>query len=114
MIRILNNVFSSPYSATKRPRTPMVFSIKSGVRDVEIMKTTQSGFEGFHRNRYTSLPETRDRLLGTSMEAEWNFSESKLMGSANIEKIDFNGLRAKITSALINTFAGPSDTGVYS
>jgi len=64
----------------------VVIAISSGIRNLEILKTTQSGFEGFHRDAYTSLPETNDRLLGTSASVEWLFSADAI----NKGGIDFN------------------------
>ncbi|GBG75700.1 hypothetical protein CBR_g20325 [Chara braunii] len=46
-------------------------SVRSGVADLSVLKTTQSGFEGFVRDKYTSLPETKDRILATSIAASW-------------------------------------------
>lgn len=48
--------------------------IASGFRDLAIMKTTASGFAGFHRDEYATLPETDDRLLVTRLQARWHFA----------------------------------------
>lgn len=53
-------------------------ALQSGFSNLEILKTTQSGFEGFHRDRYTSLPEVKDRLLGTSVTATWAFNPTEV------------------------------------
>jgi urate oxidase len=45
--------------------------IHSGLKGALILKSAGSGFSGFARDRYTTLPETRDRLLATSLTAEW-------------------------------------------
>jgi urate oxidase len=45
--------------------------VHSGLKGALILKSAQSGFSGFARDRYTTLPETRDRLLATSLTAEW-------------------------------------------
>ena len=36
----------------------------------------QSGFEGFIRDKYTVLPETRERMLATEMAAQWRLGIS--------------------------------------
>ena len=51
-------------------------SLKSGIRDLLVLKTTDSAFSGFVRDEFTTLPETRDRMLATSITAEWRFSPS--------------------------------------
>lgn len=33
----------------------------------------QSGFEGFVRDKYTALPETRERILATEVTASWKY-----------------------------------------
>ena len=38
------------------------------------MKTAKSAFEGFPRDRYTTLPETADRILATAVRATWRYS----------------------------------------
>lgn len=48
--------------------------IAAGFRDLAIMKTTASGFAGFHRDEYATLPETDDRLLVTRLQARWHFA----------------------------------------
>jgi urate oxidase len=43
----------------------------SGITGMVLLKTTDSEFHGFARDRYTTLPETRDRILATSVDATW-------------------------------------------
>jgi urate oxidase len=50
-------------------------SIRSGLRNLVVMKTAGSAFEGFARDRYTTLRETRDRLLATSVDAVWRYAD---------------------------------------
>jgi urate oxidase len=47
--------------------------VHAGVADLVIMKTAHSAFTGFMRDDWTTLPETRDRLLATSMTATWRY-----------------------------------------
>ena len=53
-------------------------SLRSGIRDLLVLKTTDSAFSGFVRDEFTTLPETRDRMLATSITAEWRVSPSGL------------------------------------
>ena len=53
-------------------------TIASGLENLVIMKTANSGFEGFIRNAHTTLPETADRLFGTAVRARWTYSTGKL------------------------------------
>ena len=47
---------------------------KSGIVDLEVLKTTKSGFEKFMKDEYTTLGDTNDRIFATNLEAYWNFS----------------------------------------
>ncbi|HET9227596.1 MAG TPA: urate oxidase, partial [Thermoanaerobaculia bacterium] len=48
--------------------------VRAGIEDLVVMKTAKSAFEGFPRDRFTTLPETADRLLATSVRATWTYS----------------------------------------
>ncbi len=45
--------------------------VVSGLTDLVVMKTTDSEFHGFPRDRYTTLEETHDRILATAVTARW-------------------------------------------
>jgi urate oxidase len=45
----------------------------AGVKDLLILKSSRSAFEGYPRPIYTTLPETTDRLLATSLTATWRY-----------------------------------------
>jgi urate oxidase len=47
--------------------------IEAGIDDLLVLKTTGSGWEGFLRDRYTTLPETSDRILATVITARWSY-----------------------------------------
>jgi urate oxidase len=48
--------------------------VQAGIEDLVVMKTSQSAFEGFPRDRYTTLRETSDRLLATAVQATWRYA----------------------------------------
>jgi urate oxidase len=70
--------------------------ISSGIDNLVIMKTANSGFEGFIRNPLTTLPETSDRLFATALRAEWSYRASDL---------PFDDLAKKTKEILLQTFA---------
>ena len=70
--------------------------LSSGIRDLEILKTELSAFSGFPRDRYTTLEDTEDRLLGTSLRASWRYSR---------EPSDPREARQAAQTALLETFA---------
>ncbi|GAA1324724.1 factor-independent urate hydroxylase [Leucobacter albus] len=67
----------------------------SGLQELSVLKTTQSGFEGFPVDKYTTLPETTDRILATSVTARWLF---------NTTDVDFNASYDSVKQILLETF----------
>lgn len=56
--------------------------VRAGIADLLILKSAQSAFSGFPRDEYTTLPETRDRLLATSLTATWRYDAGIAYGPA--------------------------------
>ena len=79
------------------------FHVTSGLDDLSLMKTADSGFSGFIRDSLTTLPETDDRLLGTSMRAQWRYLRDDL---------DFNAVRDQVRESLLATFANHKSRSV--
>jgi urate oxidase len=48
--------------------------IVSGLKDLVVLKSTGSEFAGFLKDRYTTLAETHDRILATSLTASWRYN----------------------------------------
>ena len=53
--------------------------IAGGVRDLLILKSSRSAFAGFLKDEFTTLPETQDRLLATSLTATWNYRSGEVV-----------------------------------
>jgi urate oxidase len=45
--------------------------VRAGVRGLNLLKTTGSGFVGYLKDSFTTLPETTDRIFATTLNAEW-------------------------------------------
>ncbi|WP_344732865.1 factor-independent urate hydroxylase [Nocardioides fonticola] len=71
--------------------------VVSGLKDCVVLKSTGSEFHGFPRDRYTTLVETDDRILATSVTAWWRYTELGL---------DYDALFTGIRELLLSTFAG--------
>ncbi len=76
--------------------TPGATTVEAGVEDLVVMKTTRSAFSGFPRDRYTSLPETDDRLMATKVTAIWRYGSHGL---------DFDAEFDAVRSTLLEVFA---------
>lgn len=72
------------------------FLVSSGLKNLVIMKTAGSAFEGYIKDPLTTLPETTDRLFGTAVRARWSYSAWDLA---------FASLRTKIREMLLTVFA---------
>lgn len=70
--------------------------VVSGLDNLVILKTAGSSFTGYAKDSLTTLPETRDRLFGTAVRANWTYLLSE--GS-------FPDLRKSIREFLLSTFA---------
>ena len=71
--------------------------VLSGLRDLVLLKSTGSQFAGFLHDRYTTLAETDDRVLATSLTARWRHTRP--------ECDDWAAVSASIRQVLIETFA---------
>ena len=70
--------------------------VEAGIDNLLVMKTTQSGFEGFLRDRFTTLPETDDRILATAVTATWTYGDAS--------GVDFDRLWDEIRGQILSTF----------
>ena len=67
-----------------------------GFKDLVILKSTGSEFAGFLSDEYTTLPETRDRVMATSLVAKWRFGSTT---------VDWNAVYPQVRSIMIREFA---------
>jgi urate oxidase len=72
------------------------FHILSGFDNLVLLKTAHSSFEGYIKDSLTTLPETKDRLFGTAVRAEWQYTSSAF---------DFEEVRTKLRETMLRTFA---------
>jgi urate oxidase len=73
--------------------------VLGGVTDLTLLKSTGSEFHGFPRDRFTTLPETDDRVLATSVTATWRYA------SPTVDDWDaaYNAVRDAMTEAFATT-----------
>jgi urate oxidase len=71
--------------------------VEAGLDNLLVMKTTQSGWENFYRDRFTTLPDTNDRILATSITASWTYGE---IGA----HLDFDHLWRGVRARILATF----------
>jgi urate oxidase len=71
-------------------------TIRGGIDDLAVLKTTKSGFEGFLRDPYTTLKEDRHRILSTIIRAQWLYDGGE---------IEFSPVWHGVRQAILDTFA---------
>jgi urate oxidase len=69
--------------------------VEAGIEDLIVMKTTRSAFSGFPRDRYTTLPDTEDRLMATKLTAIWTYGAPS---------IDFDAVWSAVRATLLEVF----------
>ena len=52
--------------------------VLSGVQELVLLNSTDSEFKGFLKDEFTTLPETDDRILATSLVAKWRHTGTDL------------------------------------
>jgi urate oxidase len=70
--------------------------VLSGLRDLVLLKSTGSEFAGFLRDRFTTLAETHDRVLATSLTARWRYARPDA---------DWGSVYASVRQTLVEQFA---------
>ncbi len=71
------------------------FTVESGIDELYVLKTTRSGWAGFHRDEFTTLPETTDRILATTVTARWTY---------RTPDADYDAVWAQVYQTLLDVF----------
>jgi urate oxidase len=80
--------------------------VVSGLRDLVVLKSTGSEFAGFLTDRYTTLEQTHDRVLATSLTARWRYATEGTGGAADASwPIDWDAAYAQVRQILLEQFA---------
>jgi urate oxidase len=73
--------------------------IVSGLKGLVLLKSTGSEFAGFLKDRYTTLAETHDRILATSLNAGWRYD------SRGPHPTPWDEAHAQVRQILVERFA---------
>jgi urate oxidase len=71
-------------------------TIISGLEDLTVLKSTGSEFRGYTKDRFTTLAETTERILATSVSSRWRY---------NTAEIDFNKTYEDVRRIMLEAFA---------
>ena len=97
----LTRVATVAVPSTVGASEPVEAAVEAGLEDLTVMKTTKSGFSGFARDRYTTLPEVDDRLMATKISATWGYRA----GLADAGAVDFDAAWHAAREALLRSLA---------
>ena len=73
-----------------------VSTLVSGIDGFAFMKSTQSGWANYVKDRYTTIPETADRICATSMVASWKWEG---------QPASYSATNARILATLLEVFS---------
>ncbi|MDN5858292.1 MAG: urate oxidase [Pseudonocardia sp.] len=83
-------------------------SVTSGIEDLQVLKTTQSGWSGFAEGGYRTLRDTDDRILATSVTATW---------TATVSTVDhaklWDGVHAQIAETFTDHYSPSVQHTIY-
>ncbi len=74
--------------------------VVSGFSDLVVLKSTGSEFKAFLKDDYTTLQETDDRIMATSLTARWRYE-----GTSARRDTDWNGAYDDVRRILLSAFA---------
>ena len=84
-----------PFAKATMTRADLV--TESGIAGFTFLKSTGSGWSGYHKDRLTTLKETDDRITATAMDASWRWHSVPR---------DYDQARAVLLDAMLSVFAG--------
>ncbi|NUL47336.1 urate oxidase [Cellulosimicrobium funkei] len=70
-------------------------TVISGFQDLTILKSTESGFTDYTKDRYTTLAETEDRIMSTDVATRWRY---------NTTDVDFDAVYEDVKRIILNKF----------
>ena len=80
--------------------------VKAGLKGLRVLKTTKSAFTNFVKDDYASLKDAHDRIFSTVIEASWQYG--------TLNGLNFCQAFGEVEKSLLDNFAGPNATGVFS
>jgi len=104
-----SRIAAAAFSRESQKRTALLtgtrdgVTVEAGIDDLTILKSTGSAFEGYIKDPYTTLKETKDRIFATAVRGVWRYASSS---------IDFNAAWRGIRQTILDTFAAHDSLSV--
>ena len=102
-------VASAAFTRESQKRTALLagtrdgVTFEAGIDDFTILKSSGSGFEGYIKDSYTTLKETKDRIFATAVRAVWRYASGP---------VDFNARWEGVRKTILDTFAAHESRSV--
>jgi urate oxidase len=93
------DAFTRDGSSTRTARLSVArdgVTVDAGFTGLTVMKTSRSAFEGFPRDRFTTLKETDDRIMATKVTTSWRYAT---------DDVDFDESWGRVRSSFLEAFA---------
>ncbi|MFY1693582.1 factor-independent urate hydroxylase [Plantactinospora sp. WMMB782] len=97
-------------------------TVESGISGLVLLNSTDSEFRGYLKDRYTTLPETDDRILATAVEACWRHRDADPTGPTDLTDLtgpgrdwaeSYAGVRAALVGAFVETYSRSLQQTLY-
>jgi urate oxidase len=79
-----------------------------GLSDLVLLNSTDSEFWGYVKDRYTTLPETKDRILATAVNARWRHASATGDWGPS-----YDGVRDSLVQAFVDTYSRSLQQTLY-
>ncbi|KYH44924.1 factor-independent urate hydroxylase [Branchiibius sp. NY16-3462-2] len=93
---VKNGDYVRTVTVTRRGSAPA--TVVSGLKDLTVLKTTDSEFHGFYQEKYTTLQPTNDRVMATAIKSQWAHSSNDKDWGASFDAV-FDAVTAAFAGA---------------
>lgn len=99
-------------------KNKLTASVKAGLKDLLILKSSGSSFENFHLDEFTTLKPASDRIFSTSVDSSYTFAPppTELLTIASLgklgEKYNFPTVATNVKATTLEVFADEDSASV--
>lgn len=83
--------------------------VVSGFEELVVLKSTGSEFRGFLKDRYTTLQETTDRIMATSLTCRWRYGTTE---GVSFDEV-YESVKALCLAAFANVYSRALQETLY-
>jgi urate oxidase len=98
LVRAASDKRTAKVSGTRDATT-----VRAGIADLVVLKSSHSGFEGYRNDIFTTLKETSDRIFATAIQANWLYARAGLA---------YGALWEGVRRTILETFAAHESRSV--